>query len=544
MPARIRVATSGTTALSEDFGNSAPSVGKVLVSKGAGLPPDWDTIGAPLNSYYAANWTQAVWYLDKVLGNDGNSGDNPARALKTGAELARRLGPYAIWPQSVTIHVMQNGLDDPLVVQGVLTTPQTFVDVVGYTLVTASGTVATYSGIDHATPKAPQLTAGAIANWTPYIGQQLYLSSGASATAISWVATANPNGAGMATARTPRWAVTNQTSLYATYSVVAPTPGDGFSVRTLPYVPAVVIKVDAGPGTKGTPDLLKRAFSVQHIHTPFLHLDSVRIGANPCGIVFGCLLSTVSYGAGVTADRLLTPQVSCQYYLDDNTPSGANGIYPTGTMVNPLFGNFVLAADYMSVNLIWGGQTNIINGLAQGATFLLGGGYVHMSDMQSFDVDDNAFLVADNTSASILNLSGSQISLVGLAMGNNCTLTLGTTTNIVGTNGACQMLRPTPYVFSWAQITTSKPNFAASGVATIGATGAGYVTVAVPWWDPTTQSITVTRRDPAGTIGDLSTPAAQFTNTSFRIASANVLDTSTVSWSISPFGRGNSIVLH
>lgn len=43
MPAKIRVATSGTHALADDYGNSAPTAGRVLTSLGAGLAPDWST---------------------------------------------------------------------------------------------------------------------------------------------------------------------------------------------------------------------------------------------------------------------------------------------------------------------------------------------------------------------------------------------------------------------------------------------------------------------------------------------------------------------
>ena len=71
----------------------------------------------------------------------------------------------------------------------------------------------------------------------------------------------------------------------------------------------------------------------------------------------------------------------------------------------------------------------------------------------------------------------------------------------------------------------------------IGATGAGYVTVVVPWWDPASQQVTCTRNTPAGVIGDISVPAANRTNTGFRIVSANAADTSTVDWQMSPLGR-------
>jgi hypothetical protein len=44
MVARLRVSTSGTSAASEDYANGAPTVGRALLSGGAGNPPTW---GAP-----------------------------------------------------------------------------------------------------------------------------------------------------------------------------------------------------------------------------------------------------------------------------------------------------------------------------------------------------------------------------------------------------------------------------------------------------------------------------------------------------------------
>jgi hypothetical protein len=69
----------------------------------------------------------------------------------------------------------------------------------------------------------------------------------------------------------------------------------------------------------------------------------------------------------------------------------------------------------------------------------------------------------------------------------------------------------------------------ADGVATL---VGGTVTVSTPYVQ-TADKILICRNTPAGTVGDLSVPAASVVaGTSFVINSANAADTSTVNWAI------------
>ena len=113
---------------------------------------------AQLEAYYSANWAVADWYIDGVVGNDSNTGTSAAAPLKTGRELKRRLGNCAEWDHSVTIHVLANGMTDPLVINGLMLKTTIHVDVIGTPTVIATDTVAAYSGRSHTTARAAEIT--------------------------------------------------------------------------------------------------------------------------------------------------------------------------------------------------------------------------------------------------------------------------------------------------------------------------------------------------------------------------------------------------
>lgn len=88
MVARMRVATSGTIALSDDYGNSAPTAGLVLTSLGAGVPPDWAL----------SNGAKPIY---QVLFVDGVNGEAAATATGTLAH------PFLTIPDALTYAVAQ-----------------------------------------------------------------------------------------------------------------------------------------------------------------------------------------------------------------------------------------------------------------------------------------------------------------------------------------------------------------------------------------------------------------------------------------------------
>jgi hypothetical protein len=62
---------------------------------------DYVTKGTADLAYWRSvnpNWLVTDWYIDGVTGDDTASGTAIGSPIKTGAELMKRLGPYAMWP--------------------------------------------------------------------------------------------------------------------------------------------------------------------------------------------------------------------------------------------------------------------------------------------------------------------------------------------------------------------------------------------------------------------------------------------------------------
>ena len=534
---KMRVATSGTDAVAENYADSTPNAGLVLTSKGPGVRPDW----LPASANYAANWAVANWYIDGGSGSDANDGLTAATPIQHGAELLRRLGPYAIWPQSVTIHIGAGGMLDPLVLSGVLTTLQTHVDIIGTPTSIPAGTIATYSFIDHTTAKGPQVTTSGIADFTAYAGSRLRLTSGAQTGLLCWIAKANPPGTTVATARTCRWSKLDIVDTFTLYDA-SPSPPIGATavIDTLPKVPAISIHLDGMPGSTGDPDWDKRQYSIRDVKCAHTLIGASRLGVNPGGIVFGCKVSDVNFAGGKTT-YLLSPQVGCCWYLDDATPGGTNAVFPTGTLDACLIGDTAGAVP-MFCNILNSPQTVMNSVLCEGVELMIGPGSPNINDLQVFNCSDAlsaALTVVAGTDCILSKVSGLGNAGVGISVENNVSLALNSTVARTNLQGAVADWRfqSSPAVLLTAAQAMVSSDHGQHGVATIGATAAGYVTVAVPWWDPATQSLTFGRNTPAGTIGDLSAPSANRTSSAFRLASANVLDTSTVDWQISPLGR-------
>lgn len=133
-------------------------------------------------------------------------------------------------------------------------------------------------------------------------------------------------------------------------------------------------------------------------------------------------------------------------------------------------------------------------------------------------------------------ISGNGNAGIAFRAQNISTAKLPSTANLQAGIATCRLTNAPSIDLTWAEF-LQPDDYAQSGTATLGATGAGYVDVTVPWWDPTTQRLTVSVKDLIGTTGVISCPSANRTNTGFRIQSTNVLDVSVVDWQISPLGR-------
>jgi hypothetical protein len=523
----MRVATAGTLALAEDYGNSVATAGLILMSTGPTQLPDW----LPVSNAWVAAWAVTDWYLDVATGNDTNDGTTAATPLATGTELLRRLGPYAIWNHSVTVHIGPGGLNDPLTLRGTFTQPSTHLDILGtVTQLVDAGTVATYVGIDHTIPRAPQVTATGIADWTPYVGKRLRLTDGADAGAVTWVAVANPAGAGIATARTPRWARIDTASVNNLFALINPTVGTKLVVETLPHVPAIDVLVDgAETSTSGVAQWPLRMFAMQSIDCPLVSVRGRLATEFARGMLFGSKLGGVdttpaSIGTGNSFNA-----VAC-YVGYANTGTSVR-YWGMSSSTACLIGAGAFQQLSPSVPLL------MSSCLFQGAYFFEAMTTVlkasTLSDYQVFDLAGagNAALYLVGQ-MQVNNASGSNNAGFGYQAFGNCLARLAGTQNLQGAVANFRLMGGAAINLTIPQ-GLQPSDYAQKGITP--AMVAGATTVTVPWYDNATQQVTAVHASFGGTPGVLS--VQQISNTQFTITSSSNLDTSTVRWQISPLGR-------
>jgi hypothetical protein len=482
---------------------------------------------AAIAAIYAANWAVADWYIDGVVGNDINNGIAAATPLKTGAELLRRLGPYAIWGQSVTVHVLANGMIDGLVLNGLMEVVGTHVDVVGTPTVLATDTIGSYAAINHATPTATQITGTAVIDWTPYRWARVRITSGARADAVCWIAKASPGGVGVATARVSAFVSLDIASNSTSYKTsITPLPGDPFAIERLPSVPSISLHID-GPSldTVGF-QYARRQILVRDVSVAYLDCFSTSRSVFHRNLIFGCRVARV----------------------EPTLPPSAYPTFPIGTYGCSFFdsgtgGNFIIG--WCATNCLFGenatsvypsNSCNLATCLLQGVAFSNFYCAFSASSLQIFDVagaTSPAFSAGFTLGNGIIsNISGSGNAGYGILIYNVASLSITGTVNLLGTVSNARLGSAPAINLTFPQL-LQPDDYAQKG--TTGAMVAGAVTVTVPWYDNVNQKITATHAAVAGTQGILR--VTQTSTTQFTITSSSNLDTSTVNWTISPLGR-------
>jgi hypothetical protein len=481
-----------------------------------------------LAAIYGPNWAVPDWYLDGVVGLDTNAGTSPATPLQTGAELARRLGPYALWGQSVTVHVLENGLIDDLIVRGALLVAGTYLDVIGKPrLVALAGTILTSTGIDHTIPRAPQVTCSGIADWTTYVGTRLRMTDLAQAESVTWVAAANPAGVGLSTARTPRWSRPNLTSTTAPLQMVNPVVGATVVIESLPPVPAIDLLVDGLENrASGVAQWPLRMVYVASIDCPLVAIRGRCANEFSRAFLHGSKVGLVEGPAGAITTATGFGPFGCFYG------------YPS-----PASGNAVYVMTALSTACLFGSPLTIVFSGASTMNFLssclfqkVGYALTDVStsllqDCQFFDVPLATTLVVKNRLNSF-NISGSGNTGIGYGVGNNTMGQFQGTQNLQGAVANAQLSAAPAINLTIPQLLQSA-DFAQKG--TTPAMLAGATTVTVPWYDNAAQKVTATHATVGGVQGILR--VTQTSTTQFTITSSNAADTSTVNWQISPLGR-------
>lgn len=476
------------------------------------------------------------WHLDRVLGDDANDG-SAAHPLKTGAELSRRLGPWARWSQSVTITVGVNGLADALTVKGDTVLAGVHVDIVGTpTQLADAGTVTAYTVMDHATPRGPTIKCTGIADWTPYVGKRLRVTSGANEGAILWVVKASPNGLGLDVARCTLAYCKNDIALSApTFRSVVLAVGNPVVIESLPYVPAVTQLLGGAytaPGGNGWPS---RQAAIVDIDCNALTVERTGDLSSYRTVTFGCAMSIVD----TKNANYLLGFTRCDYVA-------CNVIVRVGIAACVFLGSILGSCFTREVGTTTGllptapgSQIHVQDCVFQSVSCSGRGGFHTLSNVQFFDLltAAGASCQLSQIACTFTNVSTEGCTNRGIYIYNNSVVSANGTVNIQGTVSHVYLVT-TPALALPLTVTLANlipcNDFAWSGKTVL---VAGTAAVVVPYVDWTKQRITISRTVKGGTIGTVEVPEASRTSTGFTLLSDNVLDTSTIEWSFSPLGR-------
>jgi hypothetical protein len=478
-----------------------------------------------------ANWAVTDWYIDGVVGLDSNDGVTALTPLKTGAELLHRLGPYATWSQSVTVHVLANGMIDALVLRGLMQFVGTHLDIIGTTtLLLNAGALTLYQAVDHTVPRSTHISCANVADWTTFQWARLRVTSGASADACAWVALPNPDGVGVDVARVSRFAMINPTSTSSSQNTTNPVVSDTIAIETLPAVPAITLELDGPVSGAAGANYPLRQWSIRDVNCPLLNVSTSSLAIYARSIVFGCQLAQCAYRPVGNMSAVLTSQVSCFY---DCILSGGqfNSIYQTCYHFAPLYGRNTNRLDVLTGNVSASSYA-----LLQGVKVRISTCDFGCDNMQIFDVVGATSIAIDllNTARfiSITGISGSGNAGIAFRVQNSAMVKMTGTVNLQAAIATVRLISAPTTDLTWVQFLV--PNdWAQRGITP--AMVAGATTVTVPWYDNTNQQVTVSHAVFAGTPGILS--VQQISTTQFTITSSNALDTSTVRWQISPLGR-------
>lgn len=529
----LTVPTSGTLAFAEDYGDNPTPLAVWVTPDGAavGGPGAWQQLAVLVPQAYAANWTVTDWYLDGTVGNDANNGTTALTPLRTGAELLRRLGPYALWGQSVTVHVLVNGMTDALVLRGVMLVAGTHLDVIGTpTQVADAGTITAVTGIDHLTPQAPTLTTSLIPDWTAYVGKRLTLTSSSNVGATSWIAKANPSALGLNVARTPRWARASTTSTTTLGTTITPAVGTSIVVESLPFVPSIDILVDGQEQrTAGVAQYPQRVVTVSSIACPLMAIRGRAVSETARVMILSCNVGYIEAPPGCAPLNSGFGIWSCQFAYPVSSSPTAIFLAPS-TVTSCLFGA-PLTTVYPGAN----GTNALINCLFQGVSVVaINQSTLTLTDVQIFDVvgAGSSALSTNQCSVGVGSVSGSGNAGYGYSLSVNTSFYYFGTQNLQGAVSNARLSTAPAINLTIPQL-LQPSDYAQKGVTP--AMVAGTTTVTVPWYSNTTQRVTVSHAVFGGTPGILS--VQQISTTQFTITSSNALDTSTVNWAMSPLGR-------
>lgn len=178
-----------------------------------------------LTSVHEAWAQQLTWHLKPVTGNDENNGATANTAIKTIAELMRRLPRTRI--NTYTVNLLESISTSEILLLDGLSDFLGYVNFVGIRTQVATGSVTATDAYNSATKQDGTITDSAKANdfWAAHLGRLVVLTSGANVGAWAWV---DKNFAGTKKCRVSMfWNMD-------LFDVVSPQVGDTYAIYTMP----------------------------------------------------------------------------------------------------------------------------------------------------------------------------------------------------------------------------------------------------------------------------------------------------------------------
>jgi hypothetical protein len=189
--------------------------------------------------------SQANWYIS-TSGSNSNDGATSSTALRSHAELMRRIGG-GLTDVSVTIHVLDNALanEDCYAVWNIGVNG--YVRYLGYVTATlASGTFTAVTDIDKPNNIPFDITDTNLSDTWANLGlinERIRITSGAREGAIAWLA----KDLGAKKARVSEWKVT-ELPITIYYPTVFPQVGDPYAVESLSAIKSLRLNILSGTG--------------------------------------------------------------------------------------------------------------------------------------------------------------------------------------------------------------------------------------------------------------------------------------------------------
>lgn len=483
-------------------------------------------------AYYAANWAVTTWFIDGTTGNDANAGNVIGSPLRTGAELLRRLGPYAIWAASVTVTVLSNGMTDGLVIAGYMPSGSQL-DIVGVpTQLADAGTVATLLAVDHTIPRSTQVTTTLIADWTAYRWRRLRITTGASVDACAWIALANPAGAGLNVASISPFARINPASATAIIASASPAVGSAIVVEQLPRVPYISVALDGPVSVAAGNRWPLRQWSIQHIDCPTIVRKVSSEVRRFKGSCFGCRVQDIVVPLAVVPVSSFG-STDCFLWAREDPSDSAQA-----RLVGAL--NFGLVGDGVAFANVSSPSSIVANVLFQGASLNISN-TISVTFSQFFDIPNGnnyCIQVGELATVGLASVSGNRnLCATGIRFFNGCKVVrTNTTYNLTAATSDVQLATAPTVNLTTAQ-GFQPDDYSQKGTAQL---ALGTVTVTVPWYDNVIQQVVACHATPAAGASELT--VNQISNTQFTIQSVNPADNDLVRWVMSPLGRNVVVV--